>query len=128
MFALSLSAVREAIRWLRRDVVPLLCDRDIQNTGMVLSFFAPRRECPPARRSWALRTGALVMPMFCRRTKGGHFDVIAEPPLEMVVTGNAEEDIRTNTLRIIAAIEKYVRQDPGQWIVPSRFGILENGR
>jgi KDO2-lipid IV(A) lauroyltransferase len=115
---LSLSAVREAIRWLRQGmVVPLLCDRDIQNTGMVLPFFGAETRMPVGATELALRTGALVMPMFCRRTKGGHFDVIAEPPLEMVVTGNAEEDIRTNTLRIIAAIEKYMRQDPGQWIV-----------
>jgi len=115
---LTLSAVREAIRWLRRGrVVPLLCDRDIQNTGIVLPFFGAETRVPVGATELALRTGALVIPMFCRRTKGGRFDVFTEPPLEMVVTGNAEEDIRTNTLRIITAIEKYVRQDPGQWIV-----------
>lgn len=115
---LSLSAVREAIRWLREGkAVPLLCDRDIQNSGMLLPFFGVETRMPVGATELALRTGALVLPMFCRRTKGGRFDVFTEPPLEMVVTGNAEEDVRTNTLRIIAAIEQYVRQDPGQWIV-----------
>jgi len=115
---LSLSAVREAIRWLRHGkVVPLLCDRDIQNTGMVLPFFGAETRVPVGATELALRTGALVIPMFCRRTKGGRFDVFAEPVLEMTVTGDPEEDVRTNTLKIIAAIEKYVRQDPGQWIV-----------
>jgi lauroyl/myristoyl acyltransferase len=115
---LSVSAVREAIRWLRDGkVMPLLCDRDIQNTGMVLPFFGAETRVPVGATELALRTGALVIPMFCRRTKGGRFDVFADPPLEMVVTGNLEEDLRANTLKIIAAIEKYVRQDPGQWIV-----------
>jgi len=115
---LSLSAVREAIRWLREGkVVPLLCDRDIQKTGMVLPFLGAETRMPVGATELALRTGALVIPMFCRRTKGGRFDVFAEPPLEMTATGDPEEDIRTNTLRIIAAMEQYVRQDPGQWIV-----------
>jgi len=115
---LSLSSVREAIRWLRDGkVVPLLCDRDIQNTGVVLPFFGTETRVPVGAAELALRTGALVIPMFCRRTKGGRFDVFAEPPLEMTITGDPEEDVRTITLRIIAAIEQYVRQDPGQWIV-----------
>jgi KDO2-lipid IV(A) lauroyltransferase len=115
---LSLAAVREAIRWLRRgEVVPLLCDRDIQNSGMFLPFFGAETRMPVGAAQLALQTGALVIPMFCRRTKGGRFEVFAEPPLEMTVTGNHEDDLRTNTLRIIAAIEKYVREDPGQWIV-----------
>ncbi|HUS82893.1 MAG TPA: lysophospholipid acyltransferase family protein [Dehalococcoidia bacterium] len=115
---LSLSSVREAIRWLRDGkVMPLLCDRDIQNSGMLLPFFGAETRMPVGAMELALRTGAVVMPMFCRRTKGGRFDVFADPPLEMTVTGNAEEDVRANTLKVIAAIEKYVRQDPGQWIV-----------
>jgi len=115
---LSLSAVREAIRWLREGrVVPLLCDRDIQNTGMALPFFGAETRMPTGATELALRTGAIVIPMFCRRTKGGRFDVFSEPPLDMIVTGNAEEDVRVNTLRIIAAIERWVREDPGQWIV-----------
>jgi phosphatidylinositol dimannoside acyltransferase len=115
---LSLSAVREAVRRLRRgEVVPLLCDRDIQNTGMMLPFFGAETRIPTGAAELALRTGAVVIPMFCRRTKGGRFDVFSEPSLDMTVTGNHEEDIRVNTLRIVAAIEKFVLADPGQWIV-----------
>jgi KDO2-lipid IV(A) lauroyltransferase len=115
---LSLSSVREAIRWLRDGkVLPLLCDRDIQNSGIALPFFGEETRVPIGAAELALRTGALLLPMFCRRTKGGCFDVFTEPPLELVATGNHEEDVRANTLKIIAAIEEYVRQDPGQWIV-----------
>jgi lauroyl/myristoyl acyltransferase len=115
---LSLSAVREAIRWLRDGrVVPLLCDRDIQNTGIVLPFFGAETRVPVGAAQLALRTGALVIPMFCRRTKGGRFDVFGGPAIEMTVSGDPAEDVRTNTLRILAAIEECVRGDPGQWFV-----------
>ena len=115
---LSLSAMREAIRWLRNGkVVPLLCDRAIQNTGMVLPFCGAETRMPVGATELALRTGALVMPMFCRRVKGGRFEVYSEPPMEMVTTGNQEEDIRSNTLRILAFLERFLRQDPGQWVV-----------
>ena len=116
---LSLSAVREAIRWLRDGQGPAapLRPRHHRTRGMMLPFFGAETRMPVGAAELALRTGALVMPMFCRRTKGGRFDVFAEPPMEMVATGNHEEDVRTNTLQILAAIESCVRQDPGQWIV-----------
>ena len=116
---LSLSAVREVVRWLRegKGVVPLLCDRDIQNTGMMLPFFGAETRMPVGAVELALRTGAVLIPMFCRRTKGGRFDLFSDPPLEMIVAGNAEEDVRVNALRIIAAMEREIREDPGQWIV-----------
>ncbi len=115
---LSLSALREAVRWLRQgQALPLLCDRDITNTGMVMPFFGAETRVPVGAAELALRTGALVVPMFCRRTKGNRFDVFGEPPMEMISTGDHEEDLRTNTLRILAAIERCVRADPGQWFV-----------
>lgn len=115
---LSLAAVREAIRWLREGhAVPLLCDRDIQNSGLLMPFFGAETRMPVGATELAMRTGALVVPMSCRRTKGGRFDLFGEPALEMIHTGNQEEDVRTNTLRIVAAMERGIRQDPGQWIV-----------
>jgi lauroyl/myristoyl acyltransferase len=115
---LSLPAVREAIRRLRRGgVVPLLCDRDITNGGVLVPFFGVETRMPVGAAELALRTNALVIPMFCRRTKGGRFDVFDEPAMEMIRTGNMEEDIRTNTLRIVEAMERWIRQEPGQWIV-----------
>jgi KDO2-lipid IV(A) lauroyltransferase len=115
---LSLSVIREAIRWLRNGkVVPLLCDRDIQNTGVVLPFCGAETRMPVGAIELAMRTGALVIPMYCRRVRGGRFEVYAESPLEMTTSGNQEEDIRTNTLKLLAHFERWLRQDPSQWIV-----------
>ncbi len=115
---LSLSALREAMRCLRKGkVVPLPCDRDVTNTGMLMPFFGADTRLPVGAAELALRTGAIVVPMFCRRAKGNRFDLFGEPPMEMIVTGDHEEDLRTNTLRITAAVERCIRGDPGQWLV-----------
>jgi len=115
---LSLVSLREAIRRLREGgVVPLLCDRDIQNTGIVLPFFGEETRVPTGAAELALRTGALIVPMFCRRMEGNRFDIFSEPAFEPISSGNHEEDVRTNTLKITGAMERCVRQDPGQWIV-----------
>lgn len=114
----SVSTMKEAVRWLREGkVVSLLCDRDIQHTGIMLPFCGAEAQLPVGTAQLAMRTGAVVLPMFCRRTHGNHFDVYAEPPLEMTVTGDEANDVRVNTLKIISCIEKYLRLDPGQWLV-----------
>ncbi len=115
---LSFSSLREAIQHLREGkVIPLLCDRDVTHTGVVLPFFGAETRVPVGAAELALRTGAYVVPMFCRRSDHDRFDVFGEPPLEMIVTGDHEEDLRVNTLRILAAIERCVQGDPGQWFV-----------
>jgi len=35
--------------------------------------------------------------------------------VELVRTGNRQHDVRENTARFSAAIERYVRRYPGQW-------------
>jgi lauroyl/myristoyl acyltransferase len=114
----SLSTMKDALRWLQEGkLIPILCDRDIQNTGILLPFCGAEARMPVGAAQLAMRTGAVVIPMFSHRTRGDHFEVYTEPPLEMVDTGDEEEDLRVNTLKIIACVEKYLRLDPGQWIV-----------
>jgi lauroyl/myristoyl acyltransferase len=114
----SLSAIKEAIRWLGEGkTISILCDRDIQHTGMTLPFCGAEARLPVGVAQLAMRTGAVVVPMFSRRMKGNHFEVYTEPPVEMTITGDEENDVRANTLRIISYVEKYLRLDPGQWMV-----------
>ncbi len=115
---ISFSTMKDAVRWLREGkLIPLLCDRDIQHTGILLPFCGAEARMPVGAAQLAMRTGAVVVPMFSHRKKGDHFEVYTEPPLEMVSTGDEAEDVRVNTLKIISCIEKYLRRDPGQWIV-----------
>jgi lauroyl/myristoyl acyltransferase len=114
----SVSTMKEAVRWLREGkLVSVLCDRDIQHTGIMLPFCGAEARLPVGTAQLAMRTGALVLPMFSRRTRGNHFEVYTEPPLAMTISGDEANDVRVNTLKIISCIEKYLRLDPGQWLV-----------
>jgi KDO2-lipid IV(A) lauroyltransferase len=65
----------------------------------------------------ALRTGATVIPAFCVRTEKDSVDAYLEEALEMEQTGDMERDIRTNTLRFLARLERRLRDHPDQWVV-----------
>ena len=43
------------------------------------------------------------------------------PPMPLIVTGDADEDRRVNTQRLLNLFEKELRQDPGQWSVLDRI-------
>ena len=114
----SVSTMKEAVRWLREGkAVSVLCDRDIQHTGVMLPFCGAEARLPVGTAQLAMRTGAAVLPMFCRRIRGNHFEVYAEPPVAMTISGDEANDVRVNTLKIMSCIEKYLRLDPGQWLV-----------
>lgn len=117
----SLSAVKAAMRTLRQGgVVAILGDRDIQATGVVVPFCGEPTRVPVGPVEMALRTGAVLLPVFTRRIKFDRFEVTVQEPLELVRTGNLEEDIRTNVEALLARFEPHLRQEPRQWIVLER--------
>jgi lauroyl/myristoyl acyltransferase len=65
----------------------------------------------------ALRTGATVIPSFCVRTEQGGVDAYLEEPLRLERTGDMDRDVRTNTLRFLARLERRLRDHPDQWVV-----------
>ena len=61
--SLGPSAGREVMAALKRnDVVCLLCDRDIQRTGVEVEFFGETTTMPAGPATLALRTGAPILP------------------------------------------------------------------
>ena len=68
----------------------------------------------------AARTGAALMPAYCRRTGHG-FDIYFEDPLEIRDSGNSKEDAVTNTCMLLKRIETWIASDPGQWMVLDRI-------
>jgi hypothetical protein len=51
------------------------------------------------------------------RTGGFKVHAALGPPLEMVRTGDSEEDLRVNTSRLLKLFEEHLKKDPGQWSV-----------
>ena len=114
----SFGAVKEAMRRLRNGgIVAILLDRDIDGSGVPMQFCGAETRIPLGAVDLALRTGADLIPGWVWRIEGYRFRVRIGPPLELVRTGNFDEDVRLNAQRLLAQFEGHLRSDPGQWAV-----------
>jgi phosphatidylinositol dimannoside acyltransferase len=59
----------------------------------------------------AMRTGAPLLPAECTRHRGGRFEVVLHPPVE-VAAGDGERAVMQRVARVL---ERAVRERPAQW-------------
>jgi KDO2-lipid IV(A) lauroyltransferase len=118
----SFGSIKDALSWLRRGgVVAILIDRDIQKRGVELELCGAKARFPTGAADLALRTNSVLLPGWVRRTDG--FKILAQigPPMELVRTGNHDEDVRCNSQRLLGLFETELKKDPGQWSVLERI-------
>ncbi len=103
--------------------VVIVCDRDIQGTGVPVTFFGRGVNLPQAAVLLAIRTGAPLLGAFGYRfddnSIGGRFTAEID-------FGSGRAAKRSMALRdavafgmreIVAVLEREIRRDPGQWVV-----------
>ena len=110
-------SVRQVLRLLRQgETVALLID---QNTdwydAVFVPFFNELAGTNKALAVLALRTGLPVLPAYNVRRPDGRYELIIEPEIPIVRTGDTTMDIEENTARFNRVIETYVRRNPEQW-------------
>ncbi len=109
-------ATAQSLKRLRQnEIVCILGDQREVHGGVFVDFFNHPAGTATGPVILAMRTGAGIVPMFSVRESGGKHVVVIEPVFELSSTGNREEDIRANTLRLSRIIESYVRRFPTQW-------------
>lgn len=114
----SFGAIKEAMQRLRHGgLVAVMLDRDVGGTGVPMKFCGVETRIPLGGTDLALRTGAYLIPAWAWRVGNFRFRARIGPPLEVVRTGDFEEDVRTNAGRLLALFEGELRADPGQWAV-----------
>ena len=114
-------AVAAALRHLRAGGgLAIACDRDIQHKGAPVPFFGVETDMPLGAVELAARTGATLIPAYCRR-RGDGFDIVFEEPVELVNTGHAKADALVNARSLLDRVEPWLRADPGQWMVLQRI-------
>ena len=114
--SISLPALREAIGRLRSGgTVGTGVDRPVGDEGPLVDFFGRPAPLPTGHVRLALKTDAAIIVASARRDgqKGTVMDL--SPPLEMVYTGDADEDLRVNLRRVTALLEEAIRTKPDQW-------------
>ena len=96
-------------------MVGFLSDQDAHEDGVFAPLFGRLASTPKGAAVIALRCKApIVTTVILRNSDGTHRYVIR--PLEVGAAGDLQEDVRTIVRDINGRLEKYVRQQPGQWL------------
>jgi len=113
------SAAREILQALRQnEAVGILFDQNTtRDEGVFAEFFGIPAATTPAIATFALRTGAAVLPAFLiwDEQLRKHRLTFGEA-LELVETGDRSRDILENTRRFNRVLECWVRKYPDQWL------------
>lgn len=110
--------LRELFRALQRnEIVVLAADRDITESGIVVDFFGASARLPDGYAQLSLRTGAPIITGFSQRLPDNTFVAHLEPPLELEVTGDRDRDVRAGVEKVVAIMERYIREHPEQWVM-----------
>jgi phosphatidylinositol dimannoside acyltransferase len=108
------SAVLKALRG--NEVVCLLCDRDIDRSGVEVEFFGERTTLPAGPATLGIRTGAPILPVgvyFTGRQQGHH--AVIRPPVPTERLGGLREDVARVTQLLAHELEWLIRRAPEQW-------------
>ncbi|MHB1208530.1 MAG: phosphatidylinositol mannoside acyltransferase [Acidimicrobiales bacterium] len=103
-------------------VVGLLCDRDLQDNGLVVDFFGERVTIPAGPATLALRTGATLVAAACYSGPGRDHYAVVTPPINTERSSRLREDVERVTQEIALELEGLIRRAPEQWhVLQPRF-------
>jgi KDO2-lipid IV(A) lauroyltransferase len=113
------NAARDILQALRaNEAVGILFDQNTtESEGVFAEFFGIPAATTPAIATFALRTGAAVLPAFLIWDGAiGKHRLTFDSPVDLVETGDRAVDIVENTRRFNQILETYVRKYPDQWL------------
>lgn len=115
----KVEATRAVLRALKRnEAVGILADQNAAgDDGVFVNVFGIQASATSGVAKIAMKTGAVVIPGFAVwDERSSKYKLKFYPPLEMASSGDAGADVIENTQRCQAAIERAVREYPGQWL------------
>ncbi|UCH12654.1 MAG: lysophospholipid acyltransferase family protein [Candidatus Omnitrophota bacterium] len=94
----------------------IMPDQDIDSIeGVFVRFFNKPAYTAIAPVSLAMRMGSPMLPCFIMRD-GARHKIVVEDPLNLIISGNKQEDIVKNTQLWSNVVESYIRKYPEQWV------------
>ncbi len=98
------------------EAVCLLCDRDLDRTGIEVEFFGERTTLPAGPATLSIRTGAPLLPVGCYFTSryNGHHTIV-RPAVPTVRRGGLRDDVARVTQALARELEFLIRRAPEQW-------------
>ncbi|MCX7636477.1 MAG: lysophospholipid acyltransferase family protein [Cyclobacteriaceae bacterium] len=118
--ATAIERGKETVRLMKTlkagGTVAILIDQDTRVKSVFVDFFGHSCSTPVGAALLALRTGAAVVPVFIHMRSDGKQQITCYSEVELIRTGNEEEDIRANTQLFTSVIESEIRKYPEQWV------------
>lgn len=109
-------AAKTVLRALKEGhIIALLCDRDIEGTGVEVDFFGERTTLPAGPATLALRTGAPLLPTAIYFRGNGHYAVVKAALEAERREKRLRDDVARVTQNIAGALEDLIRVAPDQW-------------
>ena len=118
-------AARQILRALRKNEVVLLIADEFKSGGVEVEFLGRTAPAPRGPATLALRTGAAVIPMFSTRDTKDHLILRIGQEIDLIRTGDLQEDVRANVTLFTRHLEAVVRRYPEQW---NWLGFHRDGR
>jgi KDO2-lipid IV(A) lauroyltransferase len=109
----AVQGVRAALA--RGECIGILLDQDAGREGVFVPFLGHAASTSRSLAVLAMKTRAPVVPAFIHRLPDGDHELVLEPEIPLVITGDLDHDIAANTARFTEAIERQVRTHPEQW-------------
>lgn len=97
------------------EVIGMLIDQDARVPGVMVDFFGIPAFTPSGFAALAMKSNAAVVAGFIIRERD-RFRLEIRGPLDVIKTGNYDDDIRKNTQVFTHIIEEYIRKYPEQWV------------
>jgi Kdo2-lipid IVA lauroyltransferase/acyltransferase len=118
--AIATERGKETLRMIRAlksgGLVALLIDQDTKVKSRFVNFFGRQAATPVGVAILAMKTGAAVVPAHIHLGSDGmqHIDMMEEIPL--IITGDDEKDMVSNTQNFTSLLEAQIRKYPEQWV------------
>ncbi|MEN6465451.1 MAG: lysophospholipid acyltransferase family protein [Syntrophaceae bacterium] len=116
-FLIPKEGATKVVRRLLKEgkVMGILNDQNVSaGEGVFVDFFNRPACTSPGTAYMALRTGASVVAGYLFRKDDGKYKFVIEP-VEVISTGNFEQDLIANTQKFTDVVESIVRKYPDQW-------------
>ena len=97
------------------QIVGIVADRDIDGSGVPVSFFGGTIKIPRGPAEIAARSGAAVVPAFLVQTEKGLSKLIVERPIEVDERAPVARRIEQINDGIVRVLERYILRYPTQW-------------
>jgi Kdo2-lipid IVA lauroyltransferase/acyltransferase len=99
------------------DILGLVADINGGSTGIFAPFCGIPASTVAGPAALALKTGAPMMVMLCRRLGPGRLRFIVKPPVDMTgLPADRHSALLEAAARVNAAYEACIREDPTQWL------------